>query len=346
MGKEVNLSSLRLRSNEDTLNRFAEAIARRQLQRAYEILQEANTTSDFPILMGNAANRVLQGAYRQVPDLWRKICNIGEIKDFREKEIIRVSEAEDLEEIREMAEVRESTLSEASEKTKLAIYAKKFNVGWKTVVNDDLGAIRAQPNRFGRASGRLLNKLAFQGVLEGNPTMGDSTPLFHADHGNLGSAELAESSLKDAFTAIRKQKDENGNPIDLIVNKPKLVVPLDLEWTANSLVNPAAIIVSGGGSVPTTQMQGKAEVVVAPYLTDPNDWYLIVDPNDSDTIAMDFLRMIGENPQLFMKANEWMFVGGGQAGIEQFDHEYLVRHVAAAKAVEYRAMYKSSPVNG
>jgi hypothetical protein len=61
---------------------------------------------------------------------------------------------------------------------------------------------------------------------------------------------------------------------------------------------------------------------------------------------MDFLRMIGENPQLFMKANEWMFVGGGQAGIEQFDHEYLVRHVAAAKAVEYRAMYKSSPSNG
>lgn len=342
--KHEMISALRsrLRSDSGVLTRFAEAIQVGRLQRAYEVLQEAGTTSDFPILMGNVQNRVLQASYRAVPDKWRSICGTGTIADFREKEIIRISEADDLEEIQEMAEIKDSTLSEAKEVTKLAIYARKFSVSWKTVVNDDLDAIRRQPDRFGRAASRLLNKLVFQGILEGNPNMSDGIPLFHATHKNLGSAALAEASLQDAFVAIQSQTDDKGNMIDLIVNKPKLVVPTKLTFTAKKLVNTTLVPgTSIGGQIlgDINTLQGMAEVVEVPYLTDPNDWYLIIDPRDGDTIQMDFLRMIGENPQLFMKANEWMFVGGGQAGIEQFDHEYMVRHVAAAKAVDWRGMY-------
>lgn len=346
MGKtvETRVATVTLRSNPETLQRFAEAINRGQLHRAYEILQESGSTSDFPILMGNGQNRVLQASYRAVPDLWRQICNVGTIKDFREKEIIRISEADDLEEIQELAETKDSSLSEAKETTKLAVYARRYTVSWKTVVNDDLDAIRRQPDRFGRSASRLLNKLAFQGILESNPTMSDGVPLFHANHGNLGSAALGETSLQAAFAAIGQQTDDKGNKIDLIVNKPKLVVPKnELEFTAKKLVNTTLVpATSIGGQIlgDVNTLQGMAEVVAVPYLTDSNDWYLIIDPRDGDTIQMDFLRMIGENPQLFVKRNEWEFLGGGVAGMEQFDHEYMVRHVAAAKAVDWRGMYK------
>lgn len=340
---ERRTDSIRLQSPPEVLQRFAECMEQGNLQRAYQILQESGSTSDFPVLMGTGSHRVVQQAYREVPSRWREICNTGTIPDFREKEIIRLSEADDLEEIKELSEIPDSKLSETKEKTKLAVFARRFSISWQTVVNDDTDTIRKQPQRFGRSAGRLLNRLVFPGILEGNPTMGDGTPLFHADHGNLGNAELAETSLQDAFTALRKQKDEKGNPLDIIVNKPKLVVPTDLVWVAEKLVNPIAVVQNGGASTPITSTQGKAVVVEAPWLTDPNDWYLIIDPRDGDTIQLDFLRMIGENPQLFMKADQWQFVGGGQAGIDQFDHEYMVRHVAQAKAVEWRNMYKSSP---
>lgn len=345
MGKnESALTAMRLRSNAATLERFAEAMEVGRLKQGYEILQEAGTTSDFPILMGNAQNRVLQQSYRAVPDQWRGLCRSGTIADFREKEIIRISEADDLDEIQEMGEVKDSTLSEAKETTSLSLFAKRFSVSWKTVVNDDLDAIRRQPERFGRAAARKINQLVFNNVLAANPTMSDGIALFHANHGNLGSTGLSESSLQAALTAIRHQTDDRGNKIAVLANLPTLLVPPALEWTAAKLVNTSLVpATSIGGQIlgDINTLRGRCKLQVADWLDDANDWYVVADPNDIDTIQVDFLRMIGEAPQLFMKDQGWMFVGGGQAGIEQFDHEYLVRHVVTAKAVDWRGMYKA-----
>nr|PZN43326.1 MAG: hypothetical protein DIU70_03990 [Bacillota bacterium] len=308
---EVLLGSLRLKSDPETLERFAEALERGSLYRAYEVLKEAGTTSDFPILMGNAANRVLLDAYRSVPDDWRKIVRPGDMRDFREKELIRVSEAEDLEEVREYEEVKDSTLSESREKTKLAVYARKFKISWQTVVNDDLGFIRDQPARFGRAAARLINRLVFQGILQANPTMADGLPLFHASRGNLGSEPLSETALQNAITALRRMKDDSGAEIQVFTKPPKLVVPPELEWTARKLVGSTLVPqTSIGGQIlaDINTLRGVAEVVVTPFLTDPNDWYLVADPTDLPCIE----RLFAAGPAVHPRRVDRRFPRVGQ----------------------------------
>lgn len=343
--KEIQIRNLRLRSNAETLKRFAEAFEAGRLERSYEILQEAGTTSDFPVLMGNGLNRVLQASYRAVPSYWQGITRQGTIADFREKKIIRLSESDDLQEIPERGEFRDSSLTEEQETTKLVKYGRKFSVSWETIVNDDLDAIKRQPERFGRSAGRLINRLVFQGVLEGNPNMSDGNALFSAAHGNLGGAALSETSLQAAITALRRQKDPKGQEIAVLTSKPFLVVPAELEFTAKKLVNASLNPGTNIGDAilaDVNTLRGIAEPLVVEFLTDPNDWYLIANPLDIDTIQVDFLRQIGQQPQLFMRDTDWLYVGGGAASAQEFDAEYLVRHVVTAKAVDWRGMYKST----
>lgn len=320
-----------------------EAIDLGSVRRVHEVLQEAASTSDLPLLLANALNKVLQKAYTQVPDMWRPIVNIATVPDFKEKQILRVSEADDLEEIQgERGEYKDSNLAESKESYKLGIFGRTFSVNFTTVINDDLDAIKKQPDRFGKAAARLLNKLVFQNILQSNPTMADGKALFHADHGNLGSAALAEASLTAAITAMRRQTDDKGVPIYV---KPKyLVFAPENEWTARKLLQSAQVPGTANNDANILRDVGLVPIVCE-YLTDPNDWYLIADPATVDTIEVGFLRGVGEAPQLFLKNPGWATLAGMAVDPFMMDDEpivYKVRHITRAKAVDWRGLYKGS----
>lgn len=326
-----------------------EALEMGSIRRVYEVLVESGSTSDFPLLLGDSMNKVLQKAYQQVPDQWRSIVNIATVPDFKEKSILRVSEADDLEEVKEEGEYRDSTLDESQEKYKLSIFGRTFSVGYRAIINDDLDAIRKQPDRFGKAASRLLNLLVFKNILEANPTMGDAKALFHADHGNLGNAALAEASLTAAITAMRNQTDEKGNKI--VVTPRYLVVPNELEWTARKLLQSAQVPSAGNAAASFAPNDDNVlrdvglVPIICPWLTDANDWYLIADPATIDTIEVGFLRGVGEAPQLFLKSPGWTTISGMQVSPFDMDDEpikYKVRHIAQAKAVDWRGLYKSA----
>ncbi len=330
------------RLNEAQQAKLNEALEIGSIRRVYEVLAESASTSDFPFLLANTLNKVLQRAYRAVPDQWRQIVNIATLVDFKPKEIIRMSEADDLEEIMgEPGEYKDSSLEEARETYSLAIYGRTFSVLWKAIINDDLDAIRKMPDRFGRAAARLLNQLVF-GILESNPNMGDSKALFHADHGNLGDKVLSETSLTAAITAMRNQVDDKGNKIYV---EPKYVaVPTtELEWTLRKLLN--------GEYIPTDAANAKVirelnlQPIYCHWLTDPNAWYVIADPGSIDTIEVGFLRGVGESPQLFLKSPGWTTLSGMAVDPFSMDDEpikYKVRHITKAKAADWRGVYKST----
>jgi hypothetical protein len=333
------------RLTESQQSRLHEALEMGSIKRAYEVLQEAASTSDFPILLANTLNRVMQRSYQQVPDQWRSIVNIATVPDFKEKEIMRLSEADDLVEIQgEPGEYKDSSLIESKETYQLSIYGRTFSVTFKTIVNDDMDAIRKQPDRFGRAAARLLNQLVYKNILEANPNMGDGKALFHADHKNLGNAALSEASLTAAITAMRNQTDDKGNKI--VVQPKYLVVPNELEWTARKLLQSAQVPGSADNDANVLRDVG-LQPIICPWLTDANDWYLIADPATIDTIEIGFLRGVGESPQLFLKSPGWTTLSGMTAdpfGMDDEPIKYKVRHIAKAKAVDFRGLYKSAVV--
>lgn len=334
---------MKLLSDTITLEHFAEAVTNYGLRRGYEVLAEAGTTSDFPILLSNEMNKVLQGAYKSVPDEWQRFTRQVDVADFKEQKVIKLTEADDLLPLAEMEEYQDSTLAESQEGYKVAKYGREFSVSWETIVNDDLNGITRQPERFGRAAGRLVNKLIYN-LLETNPTMSDSKALFHVDHGNLITDALSETGLQNALIKLRTQKDDRNNPISL---RPRyILVPPHQEVIAKKLVQSTTALSATAQGV-VNPFQGIAEVIVCDWLTDTNDWYLLADPADVDGIYVAFLRMIGRTPQLFVQESGWRFVGGGVPDITQGVGQtadaikYRVRHVVGVKAIDWRFAVKA-----
>ena len=321
--------------------KLIEALELGSIRRMYEVLVEAASTSDFPYLLAQTLGKVLQRAYTQVPDQWRSIVNIATLPDFKDKTINRISEADDLEEIKgEPGEYKDSTLEESKETYQLGIFGRTFSVTYKTIVNDDMDAIRKQPDRFGKAAARLLNNLVF-GILENNPVMGDGSTLFHVNHSNIGSAALSEASLTAAITAMRNQTDDKGNKI--VVQPKYLVVPNELEWTARKLLQSAQVPGTANNDINVLRDVGLSPII-CPWLTDANDWYVVADPGTIDTIEVGFLRGVGESPQLFLKSPGWTTINGMAVdpfGMDDEPIKYKVRHITRAKAVDWRGLYKA-----
>lgn len=104
----------------------------------------------------------------------------------------------------------------------------------------------------------------------------DGQYFFDTDHseGNSGTQSNKGTSALDAttFAAARAAmlgfKDDQGDPVGIVPNL--LVVPPALEKTALELVK--AVTISTGG---TNVQAGLAEVIVSPWLTDANNWYLL-----------------------------------------------------------------------
>jgi phage major head subunit gpT-like protein len=123
-----------------------------------------------------------------------------------------------------------------------------------------------------------------------NPTWVDGKSLFATDHpyeggtySNRIGGELSESTLSDGLNRFRRALDWRGNPI--IIEPAVLMVPPELETKAKVLVNSMSYPSSGSSFVTANAgtinpFKGTLEVVVNPYLTDINDWYLFASPSE------------------------------------------------------------------
>lgn len=98
------------------------------------------STSDLPILLTSAGNRVLNDAYRVAQTPLINIAKRREAVDFRALTTIKLSEAPRLSEVKEGGEVTHGARSEAKESFKLKTYAKIFALSRQAIINDDLGA--------------------------------------------------------------------------------------------------------------------------------------------------------------------------------------------------------------
>ncbi|MHB8928766.1 MAG: phage major capsid protein [Bacillota bacterium] len=308
-------------------------------------LRESMSTSDFTNLLSNDVNKLLQRGYERVQaqSNWRKFSKIvPNIPDFKNKSIIRITEGEELLEVKELGEYRGSKIADNKMTYKLGKFGRRFGVSWESIKNDDLDAITKQPDRFGRAYGRSLNKFVIQELLVGNPNTYDAKAVFHVDHGNLVHVAFSEPALIAGVVAMRKQTDDNGNPLN--IGPMALIVPPELGIPARKVVNTAVIPGTTGDNV----LRGIVTVFEEALITDADSWYLVADPNDIDTIEVGFLEGIGDTPQLFIKDPDARLVGGGDVDPMEgsFDNDgidYKVRGVWGGCVPDYRGLYASIP---
>lgn len=176
-----------------------------------------HTTSDFPILLENALNKLLIAAYTGAPTTWQRFCRTGDLNDFRPHGRYRIGTFSDLKEVNEAGNYEQGTISDAE---KESITGKRKGrlllITREMVVNDDMQAIADVTNGIGGVAARTVDKdvFALLALNSGNgPTMGDGNPLFDDAHHNIAGTGGAPgvATFDAARVQMAQQTDPSGN---------------------------------------------------------------------------------------------------------------------------------------
>jgi HK97 family phage prohead protease len=296
-----------------------------------ETASRAFSTSDFPLLLSNLADKVLQAGYKEAPATWRSWCATGSLSDFKEAYKLRMSEAPMLEPVYEGGEYKMADFKESEDTYKIGTWGKKFALTRQAIINDDLGAFTRIPTLFGVASGRTINDTVYK-LLLSNPTLKETGwPLFSADHQNLGTpGALSIATLTEARTKMRRQKGMRADAgVFLNLSPSILIIPPELETIARQLLFSTADIGQANPAV-INPFHGSLEIVVDATLTNASAWYLVASSSIIDTIEVAFLDGV-QNPVIEQQQ------GWNVDGIE-----YKVRLDFGVKVWDYRGIYKNA----
>lgn len=255
------------------------------------ILSRSMGTSDFPVLLGNAAGRVLLQSFDESPAVLKQVARLNNLPNFKARTVIRLpGGAPSLNKVNESGEFEHGGIDEASNGWSLSTYGRIVSLSRQALVNDDLSAFSGLLTEFGRAAARRESD-ELVSMLSGTPLV-DGTALFHADRSSLLTPVLTSGGLSDAVTALRLQKEVGGGFIN---QEPAyLVVPAVLENVARQLVAAFTPAV-------TTSVQPYAvKIIVEPRLDaiSATAWYLV----SANQSALEYGYLDGaQGPQTFQE---------------------------------------------
>lgn len=303
-------------------------------------LQEAMSTSDFPILFADVLDRQMLGHYEETKPTWQAYCRRSVVPDLRPVKRFAVDGAEGaLPEVEQGEEYPEAPLSESKDEFSVRKYGRRIDLFWEAMVNDDLDAFRRNPERLARAARRSEAKFATE-LFVGEK--GPHESLYKAEFKNLVEKNpvLSIQALQEAFTLLSEQVDEDGEPI--LIEMVTLVVPPALMVTAENILNAMQIELRTNGGTEDQRLQAvnwmksKVTLQVEPYIPKVakkehgnTSWFLFASPTTGrPALELGFLRGY-EQPSLYERAPNARRIGGGdvQESFEDDSVAWRIRHV-------------------
>jgi hypothetical protein len=258
-----------------------------------------HTTSDFPLLLSAAANKMLLAAYVVASPTYRQIMLRRDFRDFKPHRYLRVGDFPNLLPLAENGEIQVGTIGESQETVTLSTFARRVRVTRQMLVNDDLGAFTDFASAIGRRVIDFENATAYAQVNLANgdgPTLATpggavfGTAAARANKASAGTA-IDEATVAAGRAAMMRQKTLDGLPIAVGSQVRLLVGPNQelaaLRFTAD--INPTTI----GGANP---YRGFVAPVVEPLIPN-NRWYLFADPASAPVYTYGYLNG-AEGPQV------------------------------------------------
>lgn len=273
-------------------------ISRNRDRLATQIMSSGSThsTSDFPFVTGNAANRFMLDSYRAAETPLKQLARVRNAANFKAMTIGRMSEMPRLEEVLEGAEITYGSRSEAKETYRVKTYARMFGISREALINDDLDAFSDTLRAFGQAAAQTEADLIADLLLDNSglgPLLDDGVTLFANARGNkaVTPSALTISSVSAGRKALRDQKGlDNETPLSL---KPQfLIVGSDNETTGEQII--AAITPSATEEV--NPFSGKLTLLVEPRLEDAA-WRLFASPDQAPLVEIAYLNGV-QQPKL------------------------------------------------
>jgi ATP-dependent protease ClpP protease subunit len=298
----------------------------RGLSRAEIAVRAIHSTSDLPAILEQVITRTLRQGYDATVRTFVPFARRATLPDFREVARVQLGGAPALKKVLEGAEYEEGTIGDGAEKYRATKYGRKVAVTWEVIINDDFDTITRMPSMFGNSAAELENDVVWA-IFTGNPNMADGVPLFHADHGNLGTAgAISETTLGEMQEKMLLQTGIDGRHITV---RPEflLVPPKHLVTAQKQLVlpiNPAKV-------ADANPFHGALKIIAEPRLQDAGAtaWFAAANPNAIDTIEYAYLE-----------GHEGVYTET-RHGFDIDGVEVKCRHVFAAKAIDWRGLFKN-----
>ena len=293
-----------------------------------------HTTSDFPSLFANVANKRLRAAYDENPGtyaIWAR--RAPNAPDFKNISVVQLSGAPELLQTNEHGEFKYGTMKDGAETYAVLTYGRIVALTRQAIINDDLRGFDRLVGAFGAASRRLENRLVYS-QLTANAALSDGVALFHATHANLGTgagSALAFEGLSAGRKAMRLQKGLQSEELNIAPSY--LIAPAALEQTAYQLTS-ANYVPATKAEINEFRAGGRTalEPVIEPLLdaSSSTAWYLAAANSQVDTVEYTYLEG-AEGPVI-----------ESEMGFEVDGVSYKCRLDFAAKAVDFRGLYKAA----
>ncbi len=296
-----------------------------------DVAKLALTTSDFPSILADVANKTLRQAYEAYPRTFLTFSRRRTAADFKNINAVQLGESPSLQKVNEKGEFTYGSIAESKETYKLATYGRIVAITRQVIINDDLGAFTRIPAGFGVAAATLESDTVW-GIVTSNPNMGDNVALFHATHSNLNTGAgtaLGLTALGTGIAGMAKQKGLDG-VTTLNVQARYLAVPVALQLTAFQLVATNLAPAQSANVVPEYI---RALVPIAEPRLDAASttaWYLFASPDQIDTIEYAYLE-----------GQDGVYIETRQ-GFEVDGVEIKARLDFGAKAIDWRGMQKNA----
>jgi hypothetical protein len=287
-----------------------------------------HSSSDFPEVLANVANKTLRKGYDEAPRTFTGWAKQATLPDFKQVSRTQLGEAPDLEKVLENGEIKRGTIGEGAEKYQLATYAKIFGISRQAIINDDLNAFANIPSKFGFAAASLESDVVYA-ILTANAALSDGVTLFHSTHKNLGSAGVPSiTTLGEFRKLLRVQKGVNGKRI-LNLQLKYLIVPAALETLAEQLCVLTTVPTQDSNTNP---FKGRLTPVAEPRLdaASAQVYYGACDPSQCDTVEYGYLE-----------GQEGVYTES-RMGFDVDGMEIKARLDFAAKAIDFRGLVKNT----
>ncbi|MCB1349289.1 MAG: HK97 family phage prohead protease [Maritimibacter sp.] len=195
----------------------------------------AHTTSDFPLVVSNAANKVALDTYKAAESPLKTLCRQRTLPNFKESTAIRLGEMGRLEPLAESGEIKHTSRAEAGETMRLKTFGRGLTVSRELLINDDLGLLGDMTSALGEAAAQTEADVLVE-LLTGNPAMSDGTSVFDASRENIGTpGGPSIAILTETRQAMRTRKGLDGKTI--IGAAPRfLLVSAGLETDAEKVL--------------------------------------------------------------------------------------------------------------
>lgn len=187
------------------------------------IAMAMHTTSDFPLILQESANKVLRNAYALAPSTYQKIASKSSAPDFRAKHSLQIGGGSALEKVNQKGEFKHGTLSESDESYKLDTYGKLFAFTRQLMINDDVGALVRFFNNVGMLVARNENKIVWN-LVKSNPAMKDTISVYSvnaARKNQVTGTAIDETSVTKLKKAHRQMVGLDGETLNVA---PKFLV--------------------------------------------------------------------------------------------------------------------------